>query len=305
MSQQISEIENDYKPPLISVIIPCYNQGRFLSKSIESIKEQTYPNIEIIVINDGSTDNTDEVCRSIAGIKYVCQENRGLPGARNRGISESKGKYIAFLDADDWFYPDAMEKNMRVLEDFPSLAFVSGTHSSMSNDGEIYGGDTFEIEQGHYVAMLQRNYIGNPATVLYARWIIDIFSFDTSPKIKGCEDYDHYLKITRSYQVSHHNEKISVYRRHGDNMSDNYAMMLDSVLNTLNRQQPMLRNEEERIAFQQGIIDWKGRYMSRIYINLLSRRFKNISTEEKNVIWKYRKDFLIIFLRHVKSKLWR
>jgi glycosyltransferase involved in cell wall biosynthesis len=288
-------------PPLVSVIIPCYNQGHFLAKSIQSLKEQTYPNIEIIVINDGSTDNTQEISGSFPGIKYVFQENQGLPNARNRGIMESQGKYLAFVDADDWLYPDAIEKNVTILEANPETAFVSGSHSLYFEDsGELkedHHGE--QIEKDFYTVMLERNYIGNPATVLYTKWILDLFPFDNSEKIKGCEDYDHYLKISRRFPVLHHNGKISIYRKHGDNMSDNYPMMLESVLHALKRQEPLLQNESEKIAFRNGMKRWKWIYLNYTYKLILSRGLRNIPIVKKEFLWKHRMGFLKFFIKNI------
>src|SRR5690349_1726872 len=94
--------------PLISVIIPCYNHGRYLIESVESILNQTYKNFEIIIVDDGSTDDTGFIARSMEGVQYVYQKNGGLPAARNTGIKISKGEYLVFLDADDWLLPVAL-----------------------------------------------------------------------------------------------------------------------------------------------------------------------------------------------------
>src|SRR5690349_12444252 len=87
---------------LVSVIIPCYNHGKYLSRAIESVLSQTYRNVEIVVVDDGSADNTKEVTDTFPHVLYVHQNNQGLSAARNTGINNSKGKYLLFLDADDW-----------------------------------------------------------------------------------------------------------------------------------------------------------------------------------------------------------
>lgn len=288
--------------PLVSVVIPCYNQGRFLEEAIQSVKVQTYPNIEIIVVNDGSTDHTATLSGSITGIQYFEQENLGLPAARNRGMKESKGKYVVFLDADDLLYPDAVEKNLHWLIKDPSLAFVSGRFTGITEKGEEWIPQTQYVDKNHYIAMLQTNYIGNPAAVLYSRWILDIYPFDTSLKIKGCEDYDHYLKITRSYPVIHHQENICIYRKHADNMSDNHLMMLESALHTLNRQMHLLQNEEEIKAFQVGVVEWKGMYLNWIFESLLHKDLEKVPTLKKEFLWKFKKDIIQILWIKLKIK---
>ena len=86
---------------LVSVVIPCYNQAHFLGEAIESVLAQTYPHLEIVVVDDGSTDNTGEVAARYPGVRYVRQENQGLAAARNTGLRHSSGDYLVFLDADD------------------------------------------------------------------------------------------------------------------------------------------------------------------------------------------------------------
>jgi glycosyltransferase involved in cell wall biosynthesis len=302
MMHSDNDIKSPGNLPLVSVVIPCYNQGHFLEEAIQSAKNQTYSNIEIIIVNDGSTDNTSTMLKSLNGIKYVEQANLGLPNARNRGTTESNGKYVIFLDADDLLYPDAVEKNIYRLMQDPSLAFVSGRYTRINEMGEEWHSRYHQINKDHYVEMLQTNYIGNPAAVLYTRWILDIYPFDNSIKIKGCEDYDHYLKITRMYTVAHHHEFISIYRKHEHNMSDNYVMMLESALHTLNRQIPFLQNEKELMAFQTGIIEWKGMYLNWIYDLVISFNLKKIPALEKKFFWKFKFDMLRIFWIKMKIK---
>src|SRR5215211_9350661 len=97
---------------LVSVVIPCYNQAHFLGEAIESVLSQSYRNFEILVVDDGSTDNTSEVASRYERVRIVRQENRGLSGARNRGLREAKGEYVVFLDADDRLLPGALEASL-------------------------------------------------------------------------------------------------------------------------------------------------------------------------------------------------
>ena len=246
---------------LISVIIPSYNHGNYLSRAIESVLAQSYQNVEIVVVDDGSTDNTKQVAESFPHVVYVYQHNQGLSAARNTGIDASNGKYLLFLDADDWLSVDALKKNIGILSDNPDAAFVSGGHVKINDAGVILEEVKEDIRDDHYLHFLQGNYIGMHATVLYARWIFDKFRFDTS--LKACEDYDLYMKIARRYPVLHHSEVIAYYRIHGSNMSGNTNLMLNSVLLVLNRQEPDLKNAEEKKALQRGRKIWKEYYLSR------------------------------------------
>jgi len=112
--------------PVVSVIIPCYNQAHFLSDSVESALSQTYPRSETVVVDDGSPDNIAEVVGRYPGIGFVRQENRGLAEARNSGFRASKGEYVLFLDADDRLMPTAIESHLSCFAEHPQAGFVVG-----------------------------------------------------------------------------------------------------------------------------------------------------------------------------------
>src|SRR5713101_4173715 len=114
------------RPPLVSVIIPSYNHAQFLGQAIESVLAQSYSNFELIVVDDGSTDNTTEVARRYSPVRYIYQENAGLSSARNSGLRQSRGEFLVFLDADDRLLPHALETGISCMREHPECAFVSG-----------------------------------------------------------------------------------------------------------------------------------------------------------------------------------
>ncbi len=120
--------------PLVSVIIPCYNGEAFLKEAIESALAQSYRQVEIIVVDDGSTDRSSEIAQKFP-VRYIRQQNRGLTASRNLGIRESRGSYIVFLDADDRLRPEAIETGLRVLAQHPECAMAVGDHVFVSADG--------------------------------------------------------------------------------------------------------------------------------------------------------------------------
>ncbi|HUQ66667.1 MAG TPA: glycosyltransferase [Flavitalea sp.] len=246
---------------LISVVIPSYNHGNYLARAIESVLSQTYKHTEIIVVDDGSVDNTKQVAEDFTGVVYVYQHNQGLSAARNKGIDKSKGKYILFLDADDWLHTEAVKKNHDILYHHPEAAFVSGGHIKTNDAGEIIEEVRENISSDHYLHFLQGNYIGMHGTVLYAKWIFDSFRFDTS--LRACEDYDLFMKISRKHPVLHHTDIAAYYYIHGSNMSGDIKLMLDSVLLVLNRQESLLKTKEEKKAFVRGRKIWKEYYLSK------------------------------------------
>ncbi|MDE3236313.1 MAG: glycosyltransferase [Bacteroidota bacterium] len=215
--------------PLVSVIICSYNHAVFLPDAINSILYQDYPAIEIMVVDDGSTDNTAEVVKAFPLVKYFYKTNAGLAAGRNTGIEKSTGEYLVFLDADDWLLPGAIRINAQKLEENPEVAFVSGGHISVDMNGDVLSVERKKIETDHFKALIQFNYIGMHATVMYRKFALTYYPFD--PALKGCDDYDSYLAVAAKFPVLHHTQIIAAYRKHDNNMSGNLDYMLQTVLN--------------------------------------------------------------------------
>ena len=110
--------------PLISVMMPTYNNAKYIKQAIESIYAQNYDNIEIIVVDDGSTDNTKEIVQQYKGIKYFYIEHKGIPFARNLVLEKSKGEYIAILDSDDYWLPEKLNMQIQYFKDHPDCEIV-------------------------------------------------------------------------------------------------------------------------------------------------------------------------------------
>lgn len=256
---------------LVSVIIPCYNHARYLPEAINSVLQQSYSPIEIIVVNDGSADDTETAAKQFP-VKYIHQINSGLSAARNKGIEHSSGEYLVFLDADDWLYKDALSTNHNLLLQHPEAAFVSGGHDKIA-DGKIIPEEDQPVTQDHYLNLLQGNYIGMHAAVMYRRSIFNEYRFDES--LRACEDYDLYLKIAHDHPVIHHTKKIAAYRRHSQNMSGDTSMMLATVTRVLERQAPQLRSAEEKNAFARGFQIWREYYFPPAGGHYKSRSLKN------------------------------
>jgi len=247
---------------MVSVVIPCYNQARFLGEAIESVLGQSHAHLEVLVIDDGSTDNTAEVASRYPGVRCLKREqNRGLAAARNEGIRRSVGDYLVFLDADDRLLPEALEAGLRKLEAHPACAFVSGYHRLITFDGAPF--PDFRpplVENDHYEALLRGNYIAMHATVMYRRAVFDsVGVFDTS--LEACEDYDLYLRVAREYPVYNYGEVVAEYRQHGGNMVRDSALMLLSALKVLRAQLRYIRGNKRRTeAYNAGVRFWQQYY---------------------------------------------
>ena len=241
----------------VSIVIPCYNQAHFLHDAIQSVLSQTHTHFEIIVVDDGSTDNTAEVASGYPQVRLIRQQNQGLSAARNTGLRESTCEYLVFLDSDDRLLPDALATGLKYLRANPECAFVSGHYRLINADGEPQQTNPQpHVDAEHYMALLQNNYITVPASVMYRREIFQtVGDFDTS--LKSSEDYDLYLRISRAHPVYCHGQLVAEYRAHGSNMSSNSERMLKATLSVHGRQWPYVKgNRKYEQAYRRGRRYW-------------------------------------------------
>jgi glycosyltransferase involved in cell wall biosynthesis len=249
---------------LVSVIIPCYNSEAFLEEAIESAMAQTYSPVEIIVVDDGSTDRSPQIAQSLP-VRYVRQPNRGLAASRNLGIRESKGSYIVFLDADDRLKPEAIETGVRILAQRPQYAMAVGDHLFVSHNGSYLAASRKNCPAAfHYEALLRSNFIEMVSTVLFRRSVLEeAGGFDT--RFRVSEDYELYLRVAKTHAIYCHPAIVAEYRIHESNMSRNAELMLITTLRVLRSQAPYARNDFRRLsAFLEGLRNWRKQYGRRL-----------------------------------------
>jgi glycosyltransferase involved in cell wall biosynthesis len=246
--------------PLVSVIIPCYNGEAFLKEAIDSVLAQTYRNVEIIVVDDGSTDGSAEIARKLP-VRYIRQPNSGLTASRNLGIRESQGDYIVFLDADDRLKTEAIETGLRVLIHRPECALTVGDHLFISENGSHLAYSRKDcLAALHYEALLKSNFIEMISSVVFRRSVLDaVGGFDTGLRV--AEDYELYLRIARAYPICCHPAVVAEYRMHHTNASHNSALMLTMTLRVLKGQSRYIFGDARRLfAFLEGIRSWRKQY---------------------------------------------
>ncbi len=247
--------------PAASVVIICYNYGRFLAEAIESALGQTLGGVEVVVVDDGSTDDTPAVAARFPSVRYVRQVNQGMAAARNTGIAASRGTYVAFLDADDRLLPDAVRLGWECFQQHPESAFVSGRYRKIDVEGRPIPVAPYpRVTSDHYRTLLRENYIGMHATVLFRRDAIEaVGGFDR--RLRACDDYDIYLRIARLMPAACHEGLVAEYRRHGDNTSFNWGLMLRSTVGPLRSQWAHVRgNAALEGAYRAGIRGWQKSY---------------------------------------------
>src|SRR5687767_4222124 len=245
----------------VSVVIPCYNQARFLGDAIQSVLSQGYTDFEIIVVDDGSKDGTEEVASGYAKensrVRFIRQENRGLAAARNRGLADAHGEYVVFLDSDDRLVGEALEVGVRELEAHPGCAFVSGICRKITADGSIVPGwEQFRVRDDPYIELLRSCPVYVPA-VMYRRSVFDaVGDFDTS--YRAAEDYDLYYRILERFPAYCHDTLVAEIRRHDANMTRDRTLMLKYNMAALRSQRKRLKEDARyRDAYKAGERLWR------------------------------------------------
>ena len=249
---------------LVSVVIPCYNQARFLGEAIQSVTVQTYRSFEIVVVDDGATDATASVAARYPGLRYVWQHNQGLSSARNTGLQASTGSLLVFLDADDRLDPGALQVGVEQLAMRPECAFVFGRCRYIEADGAPLPFVSPAFPTGNaYEAFLRLNCIANPAMVMFRRSVFSaIGDFDRA--VNAAADWDLYLRVTRRFPIIAHDSVVVEYRRHPANMSADSVLMLKTCLAVVQRQGPLLRGQAERAAWKTGLHQVQETYGGRL-----------------------------------------
>ncbi|MBZ0290255.1 MAG: glycosyltransferase, partial [Anaerolineae bacterium] len=205
----------------VSVIVPSYNQGRYVAETVESVLAQTYPHVEIIVVDDGSTDDTRERL-SVYAPRILCisQPNKGLSGARNTGLAASRGRYVLFLDSDDLLLPTALEKLASILDQDAGCGLAYCAWRQISADGQTALGEVHPRQSGHVLkALLLRDFFFFGSSALIRREALErVGPFDES--LPWGDDADMWLRIAHAgYTFGYLDEAVLKYRVHTASMT--------------------------------------------------------------------------------------
>ena len=211
---------------MVSVIIPVYNSERYISEAVESVLNQTYRNLQVIVINDGSTDGTERALEPYMDhINYFFQENRGVAAARNVGIRSSRGRYIAFLDSDDIWMPEKLENQVSYMIGHPEFKFLYSDYVYF-NDDNLDVKDSIPLYKNAKPAgcifhnLVMSSHFLHTSTVLAKREIIEeVGGFDE--RFRLGEDYELWLRISAIYDIGYVEGVFSGYRRHPGSLTAN------------------------------------------------------------------------------------
>ena len=285
-----------------SIIIPLYNKAPYIRKALETVCEQTYHDYELIMINDGSTDNSaivaEEYLRTTDGIDYkiITQPNAGVAAARNNGVAQASGEYIAFLDADDWWESTYLERMAQLIKDYPEAGLYACNYYYHKDGTNIIKVD---IPTGYF--NYPKEYFNNfampvftGATMMHRRVYDDMEGFPLG--IKLGEDFLLWAKVAMNYKVAFLNEPLAYY---------------NNTLPPNHRATYKLHNPNDHMLFRLDILgnkamqllseennDWRHLIdmlrLHGLYNYWLSDEYHEIAQKELDkVCWKDQHDFLI------------
>ncbi len=232
------------RSPLVSVVMPLYNSAATVKESLESVLSQTYPNLEVLVVNDGSTDDGVAICQGYEDprVRVVHQQNRGLAGARNTGIRQAKGEFLGFLDSDDLWMPAKVERHVAHLQARPEVGVSFSRSGFIDEASRPIGIHQMQKLQGITPEIVFcRNPIGNGSAVVIRREVFDAIRFTANlygteedfffdDTFRQSEDIECWLRIALQtrWQIEGIPEALTLYRISDGGLSANLMKQYDS-----------------------------------------------------------------------------
>ncbi len=254
--------------PCVSVIIPTHNRRALLFEAIESVRRQTFPDFEVIVVDDGSTDDTATAVAALpdSRLRYVYQDNAGLSAARNHGLAVAHGEFLAFLDDDDLFLPRKLETQVRELRLRPDVGLTVGGWNTIAADGTLLS----EVPPNRSAPLDLEGWLLNCPFIVHApllrrSWAERIGGFD--PQIRFSEDWDYWLRLAHAgCQMAWGSDIVCSYRLHAQTLTTTYSSDRTASLPII-----LQKYFTEQPNIPAPILAQKPRFLGRAYvINSLS-----------------------------------
>jgi glycosyltransferase involved in cell wall biosynthesis len=301
---------NKHHNPKVSVIVPAYNAEQWIEETLISIQLQTIINIEIIVVDDGSNDQTSAIVNrylnSDPRIRLLSQENQGVGAARNLGLNASSGEFIAPVDADDLWHPKKLELQLEKLEKAGDHVGLVYSHFSNIDEIGIKTGDsaTVDIEGNVLFSIILTNFIGNGSVPLVRASVLrEVGPFLTridQEDGEGCEDWEMYIRISEKYNFELVPQDLVSYRQIHNSMSSSTNSMIKSYRTLINRSKQRNPNFPCNVYRKSEHI---------FYVYLITKLFQNfryrdclisilrLSTKSRRLLYDRR--VLVIFIKSI------
>ena len=255
--------------PKVSIVIPTYNRARFLPLAIRSVLDQLYSDFELLVIDDGSSDDTKDVVKRLpdSRIRYIQKEHRGISHSMNTGIRVSKGQLIARLDSDDIWLPHMLSCLIKVMDDYPKIGLVYARAQGMDISGNLLPdtrGQPLIYPDSSFRSIIHSDHTCNIAMVVRRECFEKCGMFDEVFRVN--EDWDMYLRIAEHFDFKFHDQIVARYRYHDSNISgfksqfiqerlDGRVAVLDKVFSRPNLPLEILALKP--VAYQ-NVFSWAG-----------------------------------------------
>jgi len=245
--------------PKVSIVIPAYNAMNYLPDTVDNLLKQTYDYFEVIIVNDGSSDNIEKWFSQIQDerIKLISQQNQGAGIARNTGIVNAKGEYIAFLDTDDIWEPTKLEKQVNVLEENPQVGLVYTWVEYVNETGQSTGRILKHQTEGNvWEKLIECNLIECGSVAMIRRSCFDDVGIFDKSLSSFVEDWDMWLRIASRFSFKVVKEVLVYYRQHSNSgsknwqaMEENYKIVIDKAFNDAPDRLKYLRNKSYAYAY--------------------------------------------------------
>ncbi|MCZ4284978.1 MULTISPECIES: glycosyltransferase family 2 protein [Gammaproteobacteria] len=286
--------------PLVSVVIATYNMGQYLPEAIDSVLAQRWENLEVIVVDDGSTDDTPEQMKRFEGngrVRYLPTENRGQPKAKNRGLKEANGDFIAFCDADDIWHPEKLSVQMPLFE-VQNTGVVYSEVSYIDQNGKtIDKPQPYERYSGEVTNhLIIKNFVPFGTAVIRRECLEKNGYFDED--LPMGIDWDLWLRYSMDWRFQYTEEKTYIYRIWPGQMSKNYRGRYDNAFRILKK---FITNNPTAVPIKLQARAWSDMYVSRGMS--VAHGEKTFSEPFKDILMGLRHDFFYMFAWKALAKL--
>ena len=270
--------------PKVSVIVPAYNAMRFLPATVDTVWQQTFTDFELLVIDDGSQDHIRDWSQTQTDPRFrlISQENRGLAGARNRGIEEARGELLAFLDADDLWHPTKLEQQVEALETDPKLG-LAYTWTALMDAEEVKTGRVFKSDCRGSVwnALILNNFVGCGSVAMVRKSCFDSHGGFDQNLGSYVEDWDMWLRLALDYPFEVIEESLTYYRQLEGSASRNWVKMERSYQIVLDKAFAAAGASPDKVGLSEAQLD---ELRSRAYANtFLSLAWKPLQSKQKDI----------------------
>ncbi len=281
--------------PIISVVIPCYNAEKYIKETIESVLNQDNENFELIIVDDGSQDDSEKIIKSFKDkrIRYIYQKNAGVSAARNKGITNAFGRYIAFLDSDDLFLEANLRKKIEILESNKSISLIHSAEIKF----DTFTQEIIEIVKGKQgevlddLLSLSTNVIHSPSSVIASKAVLDkLGGFD--PNLSTSADWDMWVRLASITSFAYLEEPLVKYRVHPAQMHLNISLMEKDMSYAFKKNEELFKSKNfyrECLANLYLILSACYLGDDKKYLRFFIFFFKSLITNPKPVLYKISK----------------